>query len=128
MQGNGAPEEIRTPDPQIRSLVLYPAELRARLDRENATRGVTRGARHSYSLGFGLASRRGRDASGTKLPRTAIIVINLRPDPAFRESTISRVATPAAYPLYRRRRPRAVRGGGRRIGTFFPDRHRPGTT
>ena len=24
----GAPEEIRTPDPQIRSLVLYPAELR----------------------------------------------------------------------------------------------------
>src|SRR3981189_1259724 len=27
---NGAPEEIRAPDPQIRSLVLYPAELRAR--------------------------------------------------------------------------------------------------
>src|ERR1700731_3548989 len=27
---DGAPEEIRTPDPQIRSLVLYPAELRAR--------------------------------------------------------------------------------------------------
>ena len=27
----GAPEEIRTPDPQIRSLVLYPAELRASL-------------------------------------------------------------------------------------------------
>ncbi len=25
---DGAPEEIRTPDPQIRSLVLYPAELR----------------------------------------------------------------------------------------------------
>ena len=25
----GAPGEIRTPDPQIRSLVLYPAELRA---------------------------------------------------------------------------------------------------
>ena len=30
LQKNGAPEEIRTPDPQIRSLVLYPAELRAR--------------------------------------------------------------------------------------------------
>ena len=29
LYGNGAPEEIRTPDPQIRSLVLYPAELRA---------------------------------------------------------------------------------------------------
>ena len=27
----GAPERIRTSDPQIRSLVLYPAELRARL-------------------------------------------------------------------------------------------------
>ena len=26
---NGAPEEIRTPNPQIRSLVLYPVELRA---------------------------------------------------------------------------------------------------
>ena len=28
---NGAPERIRTSDPQIRSLMLYPAELRARL-------------------------------------------------------------------------------------------------
>ena len=27
---NGAPGEIRTPDHQVRSLVLYPAELRAR--------------------------------------------------------------------------------------------------
>ncbi len=26
----GAPERIRTPNPQIRSLVLYPVELRAR--------------------------------------------------------------------------------------------------
>ena len=26
---NGAPDRIRTHDPQIRSLVLYPAELRA---------------------------------------------------------------------------------------------------
>ena len=32
--GDGAPGEIRTPDPQIRSLVLYPAELRAREGRE----------------------------------------------------------------------------------------------
>ena len=30
MLSAGAPEEIRTPDPQIRSLVVYPAELRAR--------------------------------------------------------------------------------------------------
>src|SRR5438034_242647 len=31
--GSGAPGEIRTPGPQIRSLVLYPAELRARMGR-----------------------------------------------------------------------------------------------
>jgi hypothetical protein len=35
---NGAPEEIRTPDPQIRSLVLYPAELRALLAKRTAER------------------------------------------------------------------------------------------
>ncbi len=29
LKENGAPERIRTSDPQIRSLVLYPAELRA---------------------------------------------------------------------------------------------------
>ena len=29
-ENTGAPEEIRTPDPQIRSLVLYPAELPVR--------------------------------------------------------------------------------------------------
>jgi hypothetical protein len=31
IEKTGAPGEIRTPDPQIRSLVLYPAELRARM-------------------------------------------------------------------------------------------------
>ena len=36
---NGAPEEIRTPDPQIRSLMLYPTELRAR-DRDTRARRV----------------------------------------------------------------------------------------
>ena len=30
LRGSGAPGEIRTPDHQVRSLVLYPAELRAR--------------------------------------------------------------------------------------------------
>ena len=35
----GAPERIRTSDPQIRSLVLYPAELRARM------REIARGAK-----------------------------------------------------------------------------------
>jgi hypothetical protein len=32
---NGAPERIRTSDPQIRSLMLYPAELRARIRRHS---------------------------------------------------------------------------------------------
>ena len=37
---SGAPGEIRTPDHQVRSLVLYPAELRARSPREgNGTTG-----------------------------------------------------------------------------------------
>ena len=27
LRENGAPREIRTPDPQVRSLILYPAEL-----------------------------------------------------------------------------------------------------
>ena len=40
--GRGAPEEIRTPDPQIRSLVLYPAELRA-LDSAAGIRPTGRG-------------------------------------------------------------------------------------
>ena len=41
---SGAPGEIRTPDHQVRSLVLYPAELRARSPREgNGTTGGNRG-------------------------------------------------------------------------------------
>ena len=37
----GAPERIRTPDPQIRSLVLYPAELRAPRGRVDGRRIAT---------------------------------------------------------------------------------------
>jgi hypothetical protein len=63
----GAPEEIRTPDPQIRSLVLYPAELRARFSLTfqgarpaiaacyRTDRRKVAKARHSYRLGSGLA-------------------------------------------------------------------------
>ena len=40
---NGAPEEIRTPDPQIRSLMLYPAELRVRCDFRLRRGAVPRG-------------------------------------------------------------------------------------
>ena len=40
---NGAPEATRTPDPQLRRLLLYPAELRARngsIIREKKTLGM----------------------------------------------------------------------------------------
>src|SRR3546814_19663998 len=36
----GAPGEIRTPDPQVRSLVLYPAELRARMKQKRNFAGI----------------------------------------------------------------------------------------
>src|ERR1700674_975213 len=60
----GAPEEIRTPDPQIRSLVLYPAELRAlwrfaRL-RKKARPQKGRDRPDSYRLRPALASARRR--------------------------------------------------------------------
>ena len=37
---NGAPGEIRTPDPLVRSQVLYPAELRARSDHHTICKGM----------------------------------------------------------------------------------------
>ena len=37
----GAPGEIRTPDPLVRSQVLYPAELRAQFETVHAIHGVT---------------------------------------------------------------------------------------
>ena len=46
---SGAPEEIRTPDPQIRSLVLYPAELRALL---RVTRVIDRQPARALAIGF----------------------------------------------------------------------------
>jgi hypothetical protein len=36
----GAPGEIRTPDPQVRSLVLYPAELRAHMKQKRNFAGL----------------------------------------------------------------------------------------
>jgi hypothetical protein len=47
---NGAPEEIRTPDPQIRSLVLYPAELRARFSLSISGRKAHRCRLHSENI------------------------------------------------------------------------------
>ena len=42
-EDNGAPVRIRTSDPQIRSLVLYPAELRVRSANEAGPNGARRG-------------------------------------------------------------------------------------
>ena len=46
---SGAPGTIRTSDPQIRSLMLYPAELRARVSREVA--GTTARGRQDFKNG-----------------------------------------------------------------------------
>jgi hypothetical protein len=64
---SGAPEEIRTPDPQIRSLVLYPAELRALWLRVTRQRRIAIGSFSPWqgigasgsSLGARRAPRRG---------------------------------------------------------------------
>ena len=62
----GAPGEIRTPDPQIRSLVLYPAELRARRVLAigfgaywQAAEAATdrQGLRRTGAVGAGIATR-----------------------------------------------------------------------
>ena len=42
----GAPERSRTPNPQIRSLVLYPIELRARAEKRASFKGG-----NNYSTG-----------------------------------------------------------------------------
>ena len=46
----GAPERIRTSDPQIRSLVLYPAELRARLKGANLLGRLRKGKNYPPPL------------------------------------------------------------------------------
>src|SRR6516162_2587187 len=50
----GAPEEIRTPDPQIRSLVLYPAELRARLAHRAGKRSHNEQSRRERASSYRL--------------------------------------------------------------------------
>ena len=58
LRETGAPERIRTSDPQIRSLVLYPAELRARLEGANLFRPPRKGK--NYWRGW----RTGRGGGG----------------------------------------------------------------
>ncbi len=69
---DGAPERIRTSDPQIRSLVLYPAELRARrmrvLQAEPANRLQMRSGRPRASRKRAIATGSGLAWQGL-LPR-----------------------------------------------------------
>jgi hypothetical protein len=72
---NGAPGTIRTSDPQIRSLVLYPAELRARFSlfisgltahlQSRRKAGKVAKAPPSYRLGGRLARSGKRDLRGS---------------------------------------------------------------
>src|SRR3954470_1309911 len=50
LRKTGAPERIRTSDPQIRSLVLYPAELRARLKGANLLGRLAKGKNNPRPL------------------------------------------------------------------------------
>jgi hypothetical protein len=52
----GAPERSRTPNPQIRSLVLYPVELRARTEQQAGCAG---GHNYSSRMQQGKADHRG---------------------------------------------------------------------
>src|SRR5262249_39460404 len=83
----GAPEEIRTPDPQIRSLVLYPAELRARPMRAIA-RSVTcaKGAHDIAgvdveSSGQAAARDAGSACAGSAISSSAGTASSGRPSP-----------------------------------------------
>src|SRR5580692_2575367 len=61
--GIGALGAIRTPDPQIRSLMLYPAELRALTEttifalHNRASRGAKRGLEHAVAVGRMLGDK-----------------------------------------------------------------------
>jgi hypothetical protein len=82
-KGNGAPERIRTSDPQIRSLVLYPAELRARAASEKrcasrmeavgyaVSKPIARGPGGDQN--FSTAAAAPRASGGLQLGRAGII-------------------------------------------------------
>ncbi len=70
MLKNGAPERIRTSDPQIRSLVLYPAELRAR-SKPRTCDGKARWSR--FSMPVRLCERRERCHGTGRAERSGIL-------------------------------------------------------
>src|SRR5262247_4014675 len=54
----GAPERSRTPNPQIRSLVLYPIELRARAEQPSGLRGLQIATPHARRKQGGSKGKR----------------------------------------------------------------------
>jgi hypothetical protein len=76
---NGAPEEIRTPNLLIRSQMLYPVELRARIRR---VRSSDRG--HAPADGAGIFTRR-RAMSRPDFRKAGRFGTNA-PEPAFQHS------------------------------------------
>lgn len=87
---NGAPERIRTSDPQIRSLVLYPAELRARIAQGRPPEGRAPRGPALKRIARRIARPAGTGAGGP-----------------FRVPRPSRPARPAVRPRRRRGRRRA---------------------
>ena len=67
---HGAPRGIRTPDPQVRSLVLYPAELSAREEKRVRRAGGRTDRGIAIETGASLGYRSGRaDATGADFAR-----------------------------------------------------------
>ena len=114
---NGAPEEIRTPDPQIRSLVLYPAELRA-LDAaavQARTGGIANVSAIALASRQPAASRRATAAPSPGTERAA------PPPPSAR----ARPARLAARPRDRAREPDRPARSARRAAARYAAGERP---
>ena len=77
----GAPGEIRTPDPQIRSLVLYPAELRVRARAAETSGGAGQWQARIGALRIRLC-RTPRRKAGLLPPHDAHSPSSVRPLPA----------------------------------------------
>ncbi len=105
---NGAPGKIRTPDPQIRSLVLYPAELPAPVSLAGA-RCVPVGEARKLAKGFGLGKR----------PDCAFLTLTAN-GPAAAETWGLFTATGPLKSLTLRGQPRGIRAPG------WPARPLPG--
>ena len=130
---SGAPERIRTSDPQIRSLVLYPAELRARRLQASGqqpgrrhlflTTRVLRKVGHSYRLrgGFASASIARSDDFADLFPLFSLPELFGRWLGVYRPLRHGNLP-PRPSKLRRRSHHRPARGAGRTVRPVWPDR------